>query len=302
MYIKKHESGNEYIYAGDVWVRNFTKRELPAIQLTHLFNETDFQQVMRNQQLNKNFPHVADEVLRFDKVLIISDGYNFKERHQLISNLPSDVCVLATNRSLAKWELFSSKTPVEKRKTINAYITNNPFKEALSFLPPKTSQYYPTCVASIRANHEFLKKYKGDVYTYYPSMEVNFGIDSPENYHIDDYRNPICAAIGFAFQLRVKKLMLLCCDDSFEENRDQAVQLKNGLYTYEPLIRSQKIIDANLYWLTHDEEWDVEVSDYSSGIEYENAAYIKNEEEFYSFFAEDISEGVNNEQQTNVAK
>lgn len=302
MYIKKHESGNEYIYAGDVWVRNFTKKEVSPLQISHLFSENDFQQVIKNQQLNKNFPHVADEVLRFEKVLIISDGYKFKEKQNLISNLPADVCILATNRSLAKWELFNSKIPVDKRKTINAYIVNNPFKESMSFLPPKGAQYYPTCVASIRTNHQFLKKYKGDVYTYYPSMELGFGIDSPENYHIDDYRNPICAALGFAFQLQVKKLMFLCCDDSFEDKREHAIQLPNKLYTYEALIRSQKIIDANLYWLTHEEEWEVKVADYSSGIEYENAAYIKNEEEFYSFFAEDISEGVNNEQQTNVAK
>lgn len=302
MYIKKHESGNEFIYAGDVWVRNFTKKEVSPIQLSRLFSEEEFQQVVRNQQLNKNFPHVADEVLRFEKVIIVSDGYGFEEKQWMLSSLPSDVCILATNRALAKWKLFSPRTPLEKRRTINAYVVNNPFKEALSFLPPKDAQYYPTCVASIRSNHDFLRKYKGDVYTYYPSMEVGFGIDSPEKYHIDDYRNPICASIGFAFQLQVKKLMLFCCDDSFEDKREHAVRLDNGLYTYDPLIRSQKIIDANLHWLTHEEEWEVEVADYSSGIEYKNAAYIKNEEEFNSFFAEDKSEGVKDEQQTNVVK
>jgi hypothetical protein len=275
---------------------------MPPIQLSHLFSGEDFQQVIKNQQLNKNYPRVSDETLRFKKIVIVSDGYGFEEKQFMLSKLPPDVCILATNRALSKWKLFNVKTPVEQRRTINAYIVNNPFKGSMSFLPPKNSQYYPTCVASIRTNHEFLKKYKGDIYTYYPSMETGFGIDSPEKYHIDDYRNPICAAIGFAFQLEVKKLMLFCCDDSFSDNREQSIKLDNGLYTYEPLIRSQKIIDANLYWLTHEEDWEVEVADYSSGIEYKNAAYIKNEEEFYSFFADDKSEGVTDEQQTNVIK
>ena len=301
MYIKKHESGNEYILAGNVWVRNFTKNVSPT-QITRLFSHNEFQQVVKNQELNKNFPHVADEVLRFEKVVIISDGYGFDEKQFWLKKLPPDVCILATNRSLAKWKLFNSKIPFDEIKTINAYIANNPFQEAMNFLPPKHSQYYPTCVASIRTNYEFLKKYKGDVYTYQPSLEAGFGIDSPEKYHIDDYRNPICAAIGFSYQLFVKKLMLFCCDDSFENSREQSIRLPNGLHTYQPLIRSQEIIDANLYWLTHQEDWEVKVADCSSGIEYKNAAYIKNEEDFHSFFAEDISEGVKDEQQTNVIK
>lgn len=293
MNIKKYPNGNEYIRAGDVWVRNFTKPDVAALQLTDIFDRSDLGLILKNQELNKNFPRVSDEVLRFDKVLIMSDGYDFEAKQDMLKNLPKDVCILATNGSLAKWKFINPKIPMEQRKTINGYIINNPYQESMNFLPKKNSNYYPTCVASTRTYHGFLKKYKGNIYTYQPTHQKNFGINVTESYYIDDYRNPICAAIGLAFRFGVKKLMLFCCDDSFLEERDNAIQLPNKLWTYKPLLRSHEIIDANLYWLTHEEEYEVQVADCSNGLNYANAAYINSEEEVVSFFT-DLSEGVNN--------
>jgi len=299
--VKKHPNGNEYIRAGDVWVRNFTKPEISAVQLDHMFEDEDFEIVLKNEKLNLNYPHVADEILNFKKIVIMSDGYDFDNRQNILAKIPKDVCILATNRSLAKWKLFSSKTPPDMRRTINGYVVNNPYRSAMSFLPPKDAKYFPTCIASIRTNCEFLKKYAGSIYTYMPTFETTFGFETPERYHVDDYRNPICAALGLAYQFGAKKIMLFCCDDSFKDKRDNAVQLPNGLWTYKPLLRSHEIIDANLWWLKKLEDDEVVVSDYSSGPEYVNAAYIKNEEEVFSFFT-DQSEGVNDEKQTNLTK
>ncbi|MEN6293391.1 MAG: hypothetical protein ABFD07_15430, partial [Methanobacterium sp.] len=217
-----------------------------------------------------------------------------EEKQKILAKLPKDVCILAVNRALNKWGLFNSKTPVEFRRTINAFVVNNPYKDAITYLPPNDSKYFPTCVASTRTNYDFLKRYSGDVYCYQPTLEEKFGLKSSEKYCIDDYRNPICAAIGLAYQMGVQKLMLFCCDDSFKENRHNSVQLPNGLYSYKPLLRSYEIIDANLYWLTHQEDVKVEVANYSSGLEYANAAYIKNEKDVISFFA-DFLEGATNE-------
>jgi|694.fasta_scaffold13122_5 hypothetical protein len=295
MNIKKHPSGNEYIYAGEVWVRNFTKKNIAPLQLDCLFSEDDMSLVLKNEQLNLNYPRVSDENLNFSKICIVSDGYLFEERQKILAKLPKDVCILAVNRALAKWGLYDAKTPLEYRRTINAFVVNNPYKDAITYLPSKNAKYYPTCVASTRTNFDFLKRYAGDVYCYRPAIEERFGINTPESYYIDDYRNPICAAIGFAFQMNVKKLMLFCCDDSFVEPRDNAVRLQNGLYCYKPLLRSHDIIDANLYWLTHIEENEIVVSNYSSGLDYSNAAYIKDEREVISFFT-DSSEGTTYEQ------
>jgi hypothetical protein len=295
MNIKKHPSGNEYIFAGDVWVRNFTNKQVASLQLSCLFSEEDQSLVLKNEQMNLNHPKVSDEILDFSKVCIVSDGYQFEERQKILAKLPKDVCIIAVNRALAKWGLFDAKTPPEYRRTINAFLTNNPYKDAVAYLPPKNSNYYPTCVASTRTNYDFLKRYLGDVYCYRPAPEEKFGIVTPEKYYIDDYRNPICAAITFAYQMNVKKLMLFCCDDSFADERENSVRLPNGLYCYKPLLRSHEIIDANLYWLTHIEENEIQASNYSSGLDYSNAVYINDEREVISFFT-DSSEGITNEQ------
>lgn len=295
MNIRKHPSGNEYLRAGNAWIRNFTKERVASLQIGHLFSEQDYQLVLRNEEMNKNKPMVSDEVLSFKKVLIVSDGYKFAERHKIISKLPKDVCVLAINKAMRKWSLLSQNTPISDRRTINAYVINNPYKEAVDFLPSKESRYYPTCVSSTRTNNDFIRSYLGDVYMYRPTFENTFGYDTPEKYHIDDYRNPVCAAIGLAYRFGVEKLMLMCCDDSFEDRREGAIHLLNGLWTYEPLIRSHEIIDANLYWLTHQEDKEVKVVDYSSGPEYVNAAYINNDEDVCSFFVDQV-EGTPDEQ------
>jgi hypothetical protein len=284
MLVKKHPSGNEYIQAEKTWVRNFTKKQIASIQLDHMFSKSDYSLILKNEQLNKNKPKISDEKITFKKIVIVSDGFDFESRHKLISKFPEDVCVLAINKALNKWKLYYSTTPPEQRRTINAYVTNNPYKEALSFLPTKESKYYPTCISSIRTNHEFVRKYLGDVYVYLPTFENSFGFNSSENYYIDDYRNPVCAAIGLAYQFGVEKLMLLCCDDSFKEKRESAIKLKNELWTYAPLIKSHGIIDANFHWLKKQEDKEVIISDYSDGPEYKNAVYINNDDAACAFF------------------
>jgi hypothetical protein len=112
-------------------------------------------------------------------------------------------------------------------------------------------------------------------------------------HQIDDYRNPICAAIGLAYRFGVQRLMLVCCDNSFDKPRDAAVQMKNGLWTYEQHLRSHDIIDANLYWLTHQKDAEVKVADWSNGPEYVNATYISSAQEAIDFFKEDVPVGGN---------
>ncbi len=293
MIIKNHPSGNEYIFSGDTWVRNFTKQTIAAIQISNLFQQSDYGIVLKNEQLNKNLPKISDEKINFKKIVIVSDGYDFDKKHLLISKFPKDVCVLAVNKALQKWKLLTTSN-AEDARTINAYVINNPYAEAINFLPNKGSQYFPTCIASTRTNHDFIAKYKGDIYLYRPTFETSFSFDTPELYHIDDYRNPICAAIGLAYRFGVEKLMLMCCDDAYKNKRQGTVQMPNGLWTYPPHLRSQEIIDANLHWLTHQENKEVKVVDYSSGLDYKNAAYIKDEGEVCSFFIDQV-EGTPNE-------
>lgn len=270
-------------------MRNFTKNSVRPLQLTRLFSSEDYSLVLANEEANKNYPKISDEIINFRKIVIVSDGYDFEKRHLLISKLPKDVGVLAVNQAVKKWALYNSDTPVEDRRTVNALVMNNPYREALNCLPSRNQRYFPVCIASVRTNYEFLKKYQGDVYTYVPSKEEDFGVTINQAYHIDDYRNPVCAAIDLAFHFGVEKLMLLCCDDAMTERRDSAVQLDNGFWVFPQHLRSHAIIDAKLHWLTHQEDSasKVTVADYSSGGEYLNAQYITVDEDAINFFKEE---------------
>lgn len=268
MRVKKTNIKNEYIQAAGTYIRNFAKENIPPQDLSHLFLETDYPIVLKNEEQNKKYPAISDEVIHFRKIVIVSDGYDFTKKQSLLADLPKDVAILAINGALKSWKLG-------KERSVNAYVINNPYAEAMHFLP---AAYFPVCLASIRANYEFCKRYKGDVYIYYPSPSQGFGHKIIGEYCIDDYRNPVCACIGLAWQFGVEKLLLFCCDDSFKEKRDFATQLPNGLWTYPQHLQSRDIIDANLYWLTHQEERKIAVADCSCGGDYVNAPYITDNE------------------------
>jgi hypothetical protein len=276
MKIKKSLS-NEYIQGGGVWVRNFAKHSNTPLTASNLHDHKDYGMIAHNEQVNAVRPRIAEEAISFKKVVIISDGYNFKERHEIIAQMPKDICVLAINGALKDWKL-------KGKRSINAYVVNNPYSECTGFLP-KSTGYYPICISSVRTNFNFTQAYKNDVYVYCPTPDGKFGGEYNEKYYIDDYRNPVCAAIGIAYQFGVESLMLMCCDESFSKERDYAVKLKNGLWTYPQHIRSKEIIDANLYWLTHQENKEVKVVDFSDAGDYFNATYINEEKDALNFFA-----------------
>ena len=287
--IKKTNDRNRYILGGGIWVRDFTNNNVPFVNINKMIDKEDYKVVLSNEMKNKTLRRgsISEEVFNFPKIVIVSDGYGFAEKHKMLFNLGSDVIIIAVNGALAKWELMQG----EVRKPINLYVANNPYEECKSYLPKK-SNYYPSCASSIRTNPDFINKYLGNIYFYYPSQDAGFGQSNIERYCIDDYRNPVCAAIGLAYRFGVQKLMLLCCDDSFKDERPAAEKLPNGLWTYPQQIKSHDIIDANLYWLTHQEDKEVVVADHSSGPEYNHAQYISNEEAMSAFFEDTILSGV----------
>lgn len=294
MLIKRHSTRNEYIRAGDVWVRNFTKPKVPSLSLANLFDKKDHQLVLENEFKNRMQPRISDEPVSMPKVVIVSDGYSFRWKHLCLAKMPKDVYIIAVNRAMRNWKLMSRRLPQHERKAINAFVVNNPYPECMSYLPASDSRYFPSCIASTRTNHSFLERYLGTKYVYEPATEESFGQEVTAKYCIDDYRNPVCAAIGLAYRFGVEKLMLVSCDDSFTEQRESSVQLHNGLWTYPHQNRAHAIIDANLYWLTHQEEKEVHVADWSDGAKYDNAHYITSEEEALSFFR-DNEEGTSND-------
>lgn len=282
MRIKKHSNGNQYLLTPqNKWVRNFAITTVaPYVDINRTIDPKDHLLFLKNEVENgfKRYPWIDSETLYHEKAVIVSDGYDFKKRHKLLATLPKDVAVFGVNGALAKWELTA--------RSINYYVVNNPYGKCVHYLP-KRGRAQPKCIASPRTNHQFLDNYRGIKYRYYPVNETTYTTSGLKEarWQVDDYRNPICACIGLAYQFGVESLLLLCCDDVFENERPGAVQLENGLWMYPQHEIAHGLIDGNLYWLKRRPHYDIRIGACSSGPRYANAEYI-DEDSILSFFGD----------------
>lgn len=285
MIIKKHKNRNEYLLTHDkIWVRNPCKETVPFVDINKLSSYTDYNLYLQNETANfvKNYPKIEDEHFKLDNVVIVSDGLDFQEKQKLLFNLPKEVKIIGINGALKKWEFKKEATYSEERRYINYYVVNNPYLDCCAYLP--NNNFYPKCLASTRTNPDFLKKYKGNIYIYNPVNDKTYkGPNFYESYCIDDYRNVICAAIGLAYRLGAKKILLFCCDNSFKEERSGSVRLKENIYTYPQHLITDGIIDGYIYWLKKQE---IDIANLSNGLKFCNSTYI-NEESIKEFFMDE---------------
>ena len=282
MRIKKHNNGNEFLLTKEnMWVRNFTKSGVPYIDINKTYNKNDYFIFLKNEIQNsfERYAWIDTENFHHDKVVIISEGYNFSEKHlNLMKTLPKDVAIIGVNQSLKMW-----KSP---ERNMTYYLINNPYDECMKFMPRK-NRGLPKCITSTRTNYEFLFNYKekGSIYKYCPVSEEDYNgkIYEKTKYQIDDCRNPVCAAIQLCYQFGTEKILLFCCDDSFNQERPGSEKLHNGLWQYPQQNIAHGLIDATVYWLKSMKYSETYLKDHSSGPLYENAVYI-DEDEIQSFF------------------
>lgn len=271
MRIKKFKK-NEYIEAEGIWIRNLCIDADPVD--VNSLGKKEIELFLNNEIKNLNVSNMQlDELdqVSLDNLIIFSDGYKWKEKQFVLGAISNQlVKTIGVNGSLAKWEMVGENAEI--KRTMTFYLANNPYPECISYLPKK-HRYYPNLIASTKTNPEFIKNYRSEPLLYKSTKDVNYsGIGSEEGYmRLDDYRNPICAALSFAWKKRSRKIVLFCCDEAFEDERPGSIKMKNGLYQYPQQIMCQKIIDKQIFWL---KKAGVEVVDCSSGIEYENAEYI----------------------------
>jgi len=287
MRIKKHSNGNQYLLTPqNKWVRNFTANNVQYIDINNTIDVKDHFAFLQNEVQNgfQRNQWIDSEQIHHPDVVIVSDGYGFKEKQKILSKLPKNITIIGVNGSLSKWEITN--------RNINYYVVNNPYDECMKYLP-RRGKVLPKCIASPRTNHEFLSNYRGTKMRYYPVGEQSYTTLGAKEvqWQVDDYRNPICAAIGLAYRFGAERLMLFCCDDSFKDERPGAVQLENGLWMYPQHEVAHGLIDGNLYWLGSQRYQEVLTGDCSSGPNYTNASYIE-EDKILSFF------GVENNEQT----
>lgn len=278
--IKKTKNGNEYLLTqNNVWVRNFNKELVPYLDLNSSFRDINYGTFYKNEKENEflNTVSIDRENLEIDKVIIVSDGYDFKNKVQIIKNLPRDVKIIAINGALANWPL-TDRYP-------NYYLINNPFIEAMKFFPRKLKAH-PTCISSTKTYSEFLKNYRGVIMTYNSVDEVYYKCRKTIEplFQIDDYRNPICAALGICNKFFTSKILLLCCDNSKELFKEGMIKLENGLYQYPQNDIAHGIVDGIAYWFSQNKLKITDLGDHSSGQKYLNVPYIQ-AEDISSFFS-----------------
>jgi len=278
--IKKTKNGNEYLLTkNNIWVRNPNKDTVPYIDINSSYRDSNYGEFYKNEKENEftNTISIERENLELNKVIIVSDGYDFVNKVKNLDELPRDIKIIAVNGSLAKWPL--------KNRYPNYYLINNPFEECMKFFP-RQLKTHPNCIASTKTYSNFLKNYRGVIYNYNSVDEVYYKCKKSVEpmFQIDDYRNPICAALGLCDKFYTNKVLLLCCDNSHSTCKDGMQKLENDLYQYPQNEIAHGIIDGICYWFKQNKMKNMEVSDSSSGEKYINTQYISTEE-ILSFFS-----------------
>lgn len=239
--IKRHRNRNDYLYAGDnLWVRDFTKKHVVASDINNLITLTDMNIMLANETENtkKTLQRIDTEGFDHPDIVIVNTGHMFKEKHILLDGLGEKVIVMGVNDVLNAWKA---------KRRINYYVVNNPYENCVNYLP-KQQNNWVRCIASKRTNHHFVDQYKGLIYQYVPVRDQYYaGLSESHEYAIDDYRNPICAALGLACRFKVRRLLMFCCDEGYETERPGTTN--NGLWTYPQQHLAHKLVDASLYWL-----------------------------------------------------
>ena len=264
--IKKHNNRNHYLHVGDdLWVRNPGIAGTPYVDINSFTQVTEYPTILRNELVNNRmkYPWVDSENFKCEQAVIVSDGYDFERDHAGIAALPSSVSIFAVNGGLAKRK--------DKKRNPNFYVINNPYPEAMHYLPKSS---FVKCIASARTNYEFLQKYNGIRYRYFPVCDNRYcGTDCNDcAYRIDDYRNPICAAINLLHRFGVKKLVLAFCDEVFEDERPGSLKGENGKSYYPQQLKANALIDGNLYWLAKNNT--CKIAQVTAGPKLKAATYI----------------------------
>jgi len=275
--IKKHPNNNHYLRTqGGIWVRNPFLKALP-FDINDLMPREDANVCIGNEFKNaeRQAPDYSIENWDMAKVVVVGDGVDVRKKLKLLNMVPKGVKVIAVNDGLNEWDMRLI------RRAPDLYVINNPYEDAVSYLPKK-NRPVPRCLASIRTNSVFVEKYPGQLFTYTPTPSSDYNSNRGGEY-LDDYRNPVAAAVSFAAKHGLRRLLLVACDASFKDKREGSEQLPNGLYQYPKYNQAHHMLDGMLYWLA---ERGVKVADSSSGPKLEHAEYIQ-DDQWLRFFTED---------------
>lgn len=238
--IKQHKNNNEYLLNKDgIWIRNFCKKNCVAKDINQLYGKHEIEILLQNEHNNQksSFIDYFSENIVNKKVLIISDGWGYNPNNYWIDNIPEDVKIISVHGSLRFWK--NNRLP-------NYYVFTNPFDNCMVYYP---EMYFPTMLASTRANHKFISRYQNNVLIYNttPDQYYESPISHNSSNYVDEYRNAIGAAINLAHFMNADKICLAYPVDAYKEERPTTIQMGKA-HVYPQQLMSANIIDSMLFW------------------------------------------------------
>jgi len=244
--IKNHKNGNQYKHVeNNIWVRNFTLNYNKPVDINKLFDEKEISTFIFNENKNifSKFTKFEPKDLSQKNIIITSDGFGFENINEVLNGINlNKKFIILTNNALKKWDNL--------KVLPDLFVENNPFKEALNNISYK---YYPNCLISTRTFYQFVNNYKYKNINLYNPTPLEFynpitKIDDSK--YLDDYRNPICAAINYSYLCNAKNIFFLYCSEAFEEEKPATILHNDGIhYQYQQNKLSEKIIDSMIFWI-----------------------------------------------------
>jgi hypothetical protein len=276
--IKKHPNNNHYLRTqGGIWVRNPYVTKVKPYDINETTDVGHSELCVKNEFKNseRRAPGFSVENWELQHVVIVGGGVDVRKKLQLVKTLGKDVKIIVVNDGLNDWDVrLANRSP-------DLYVVNNPYPEATNYLP-RAGKLAPRCLASVRTNSTFVEKYPSQLFTYHPTPSSTYHSGQVQDC-LDDYRNPVAAAISFAARSGLKKLLLVACDASFRDAREGSEKLPNGMRQFPVYNQAHHMLDGLAYWLR---ESGVKVGDSSSGPKFDRAEYIS-DEQWLRFFSED---------------
>lgn len=277
--IRNHISGNQYALTENkkIWIRNFGISHASPLDINNLYSEHELNIIITNEMVNtyhKNATYEPED-LSDKNVFIISDGYGFEKTKEIINSLNIDNhYIILTNSALKFWDA--------KNYLPSLYVVNNPYKESLSYI---NRRLFPRLLASTKTYPEFFKYYNlnAGLYLYHSTPQTNYKSPTKSDYsnYIDDYRNPICAALVNCFYGNAKNIFLMSCSEGFNENKNGSI-LVGGVYQYPQQIIADQIINNNIFWIKKNKP-ETNINYFGINKSFNFAKYITEEElkEYY---------------------